>query len=270
MIWFGNRNGGSLIGNEVNSINPADRGFTVGEGVFETVVVREGQPFALERHLARLVNSARILRLAEPDLTVIRAAVQSAVAANVKVIGDLGRLRITYTAGQLDQIPTLMVTCTAQAPWPDNTSAITVPWIRNERSSISGAKSTSYAENVVALAAARDAGAAEALFANSVGNLCEGTTSNVFLVLDGEVLTPTLSSGCLAGVTRELVIEWFNVKEVDLPFDALFDAQEIFLTSSTRGIHPVVRIDQRHLDIGTITAQLRAQFAALAAQNVNP
>jgi len=270
MIWFGNRDSGSLIGNEVNSINPADRGFTVGEGVFETLVVRAGQPFALERHLARLLNSARILRIAQPDLSVVREAVQKTIAANAKVIGDLGRLRITYTAGPLDHIPTLTVTCTPQVPWPESTSAITVPWIRNERSSITGAKSTSYAENVVALAAARDAGVSEALFANSIGNLSEGATSNIFLVLDGEVLTPTLASGCLAGVTRELVIQWFNVKEVELPFDVLSDAQELFLTSTTRGIHPLVRIDQRHLEIGQVTRQLRAQFEALVSQNVNP
>lgn len=270
MIWFGNRDGGSLVGNEVNAINPADRGFTVGEGVFETLLVTAGQPFALERHLDRLIRSARILRLAEPDLIVIRHAVQSAIAANLNTIGALGRLRITYTAGPLKQQPTLMVTCVVQPPWSDSTSAMIVPWVRNERSAITGAKSTSYAENVLALSAANEAGAEEAIFANSIGYLCEGATSNIFVVLDGEILTPKLTSGCLAGVTRELVIEWFNVKEVELPLSVVFDAQEIFLTSSTRGVHPVVRIDERHLEVGEVTGKLREQFQVLVAQGINP
>ena len=270
MIWFGNRDGGSLIGNEANTINPADRGFTVGEGVFETLTVRSGRPFALERHLDRLVRSAHILRLPEPNLTVVRDAALSVIAANLKAIGELGRLRITYTAGLPDHSPTLIATCVAQTPWPESTTAITVPWVRNERSAIAGAKSTSYAENVIALAAAHKAGAAEAIFSNSVGNLCEGAASNIFVVLDGEVLTPTLNSGCLPGVTRELVIQWFKIKEVDVSMSVLDDAEEIFLTSSTRGIHPVVRLDQRHLEVGNVTGKLREQFQVLVAQDMNP
>jgi branched-chain amino acid aminotransferase len=270
MIWFGNRDGGSLIGNEVNAINPADRGYTVGQGVFETLPVRSGQPFALERHLDRLVRSAQILRLPEPNLNVVRDAVHRVIAANLGAIGELGRLRITYTAGLPEQVPTLMATCVAQTPWPDSTTAVTVPWIRNERSAINGAKSTSYAENVLALAAAHESGAAEAIFANTAGNLCEGAASNIFVVLDGELLTPTLASGCLPGVTRELVIQWFKIQEVELPMSVLNDAEEIFLTSSTRGIHPVVRIDNRHLEIGAVTRKLREQFQALVAQGINP
>jgi branched-chain amino acid aminotransferase len=89
-------------------------------------------------------------------------------------------------------------------------------------------------------------------------------------VLDGELLTPTLASGCLPGVTRELVIQWFKIQEVELPMSVLNDAEEIFLTSSTRGIHPVVRIDNRHLEVGAVTRKLREQFQALVAQGINP
>ena len=83
-----------------------------------------------------------------------------------------------------------------------------VPWRRNQHGALTGVKTTSYAENVVALAAARAAGVGEALLANTAGELCEGTGTNVFCVLDGVPCTPPLSSGCLAGVTRALVLAW--------------------------------------------------------------
>lgn len=120
------------------------------------------------------------------------------------------------------------------------------------------------------MAVAREAGATEAIFANGLGNLCEGSASNIFVVLDGEVLTPTLASGCLPGVTRELMIEWFKIKEAELRMSVLEVAEEIFLTSSTRGIHPVVRLDQRFLEVGSVTSDLRQQFQTLAAREINP
>src|SRR6202008_3080908 len=96
---------------------------------------------------------------------------------------------------------------------PATTTVVTVPWARNERSPLVGVKTTSYAENVVALERARAAGATEALLGNTVGDLCGGTGSNLFIVLGGPLPPPPLSSGCLAGVTRALVIEQCDVTE---------------------------------------------------------
>ena len=107
----------------------------------------------------------------------------------------------------------MLVACSAAKPWPPSTVLATVPWVRNERSAVAGVKTTSYAENVVALAHAHARGASEALFLNTQGRVCEGTGSNVFAVVDGAILTPPLSSGCLAGVTRDLVIEWCGAEE---------------------------------------------------------
>ena len=84
--------------------------------------------------------------------------------------------------------------------WPDSTAVATVPWPRNERGALAGLKTTSYGENVRALARAHEHGASEAVFANLQGHLCEGTGTNVFYVIGGELRTPTLASGCLAGV----------------------------------------------------------------------
>ena len=122
---------------------------------------------------------------------------------------------------------------------------VTVPWPRNERGALAGLKTTSYGENVVALAYAAERHASEAIFANIAGNLCEGTGSNVFYVLDGELRTPTLASGCLAGISRALVLEWYGGREVDEPVDVLREASEVFLVSTTRDVQAVRACDGR-------------------------
>ena len=106
--------------------------------------------------------------------------------------------------------------------------------------------------------------------ANTRGELCEGTASNVFVVVDGELLTPSLRSGCLPGVTRELVLEWTQAREADLPYSVLATADEVFLTSATRDVHPVVRVDDRGLEIGPVTRQVQEAFAAGVATGIDP
>ena len=148
---------------------------------------------------------------------------------------------------------------------------VTVPWVRNERSAVTGLKTTSYAENVRALAYAKERGGSEAIFANTIGNLCEGTGTNIFWVFDGELVTPPLSSGALAGVTRALVLDWYGATERDLPFAALAEADEIFLTSTTRDVQAVHRVDDRELPApGEVTAAVAKIFADRAAEDPNP
>ena len=144
----------------------------------------------------------------------------------------LGRVRITWTGGPSplgsdrgDGPPTLVVVSAPMDPWPDTTAVATVPWPRNERGALAGLKTTSYGENVRALARAREQGASEAVFANLQGHLCEGTGTNVFYVVDGDLRTPTLAAGCLAGITRHLVLEWYGATEVDEPIEVLAGGQ---------------------------------------------
>ena len=252
-----------------------DHGFTVGDGVFETCKVVDGQPFALSRHLRRLARSAAGLALPEPDESVLRDGIAQLLSAEP----EAGRLRITYTGGpgplgseRGDQGTTTVMAVSPGGSWEPSTKVSVVPWIRNERSAVAGLKTTSYAENVVALAFARQRGASEAIFANSRGELCEGTGSNIFVVVDGELLTPPLSSGCLAGVTRELVIEWSGAKEVDLPLAVLDEAAEAFLTSSTRDVHPIQSIDERVLagTPGPVSSLAGEQFRDRSAGDVDP
>ena len=268
-------NGSLLEDAEAPAIAITDHGFTVGDGVFEAVKVVDGRPFALTRHLERFARSAHGLGLPEPDLGELRHAVQEVLAAAPL---PLGRLRITYTGGSAplgsgrgDAGPTLVVVAAPLKPAADEVAVVTVPWPRNERGATAGLKTTSYAENVVALAYAAERGASEAVFANLAGNLCEGTGSNVFYVVDGELRTPTLASGCLAGVTRALLLEWYGAREVDEPVDVLAHADEIFLVSTTRDVQPVARCDGRELGApGPVTAECMKAWAEREPQDVDP
>ncbi|MDT0449801.1 aminotransferase class IV [Streptomyces hesseae] len=272
MIW----SDGALRDADSARVSVFDHGLTVGDGVFETLKATDGKAFAMTRHLARLASSARLLGLPEPDLDEVGRACAAVLEANRM---PLGRLRVTYTGGiaplgsdRSTARPTLVIALAEHTVPAPATAAVTVPWTRNERGALAGAKSTSYAENVVALAHARTHGATEALFANTVGALCEGTGSNVFVVLDGELHTPTLSSGCLPGITRALVVEWAGAKETELPFDALERAEEVFLTSSLRDVQAVRTLDGRQLPgaPGPVTAKAMRIFEERSAADIDP
>jgi branched-chain amino acid aminotransferase len=257
------------------AIPVTDHGLTVGDGVFESIKVVDGVPFAVTRHLQRLVRSAEGLGLPAPDLDAVRRGIEETGAGQDL---PLGRIRVTYTggpgplgSGRGDQGQTLIVVTDRGTPFEPTTAIATVPWPRNERGALAGLKTTSYAENVVALAHAREKGGSEAIFANLSGHLCEGTGSNIFYVVDGELRTPTLASGCLAGVTRALVLEWSGGREIDEPVEVLRDADEIFLVSTTRDVQPVHRCDDRELLApGPITAEVQKTWAERAAENPDP
>lgn len=245
-VWV---NGAVLDDPVAPAISVADHGFTVGDGVFEAMKVVDGVPFALDEHLARLTRSAEGLGLRAPDRDLIRAGIAATIAGQNL---PLGRVRVTYTpgiapmgSGRGDSGATLAIVAGPMDPWPETTTAVVVPWPRNERGALAGLKTTSYAENVVALAYARRHNATEAIFGNTVGNLCEGTGTNIFYVVGGEVRTPTTRSGCLGGITRQLILDWYGGVEIDEPLAILEAADEVFLASTTRDVQGVSRIDER-------------------------
>jgi branched-chain amino acid aminotransferase len=272
MVWIDGR----LADEAEARVSPFDHGLLTGDGVFETLHVYRGVPFAASRHLDRLARSAAGMRLPLPAVDVLADAMHQVVAANAVVDG---RLRITVTGGpgplgsdRGDAGPTVIVASAPPAAWPAITDVVVVPWPRNDRGALSGLKTVSYGENVVALAHARDRGAGEALFANLSGNLCEGTGTNVFVGVGGRLLTPPLSSGCLAGVTRDLVVELVDVAEEDLAVTALGTADEMFLTSSTREVQPVRAVDGRLLAVapGPLTEAAASAFRDLVGRDLDP
>jgi branched-chain amino acid aminotransferase len=240
---------GALVEPENAMISVFDHGLVLGDGVFETILLYRHRPFALHAHLERLKRSANGLGIDAPSSSEISAAID-------QVIGtadfEIGRIRVTVTSGT-GKLGTargggrasLVV---AAEPFEINqapAAVAVVPWTRNENGGIAGLKTISYAENARALQLAHDKGAEEAIFQNTGGMLCEGTGSNVFVVIAGELVTPPLRSGCLDGVTRQLVLEHHGGKEGDIPAAQFISAQvdEAFLTSTLRGVQAIASID---------------------------
>ncbi|MGH9190450.1 MAG: aminotransferase class IV [Acidimicrobiales bacterium] len=271
-VWIDGR----VVPAEEARVSVFDHALLTGDGVFETLRVYGGVPFAIRRHLDRLARSTAGMRLACPEPSLLREAMAEVVAAGSIVEG---RLRVTVTGGPSplgsergDTGPTVIVAGGPMAPWPPSTDVVVAPWPRNERGALTGLKTVSYGENVLALAFARDRSAGEALFVNLAGNLCEGTGTNVFVGMNGRLHTPSLSSGCLPGVTRDLLLELVDVVEDDLPIDVLARVDEAFLTSSTREVQPIGAVDGRLLPMapGPVTTAAADAFASLVLRDPDP
>lgn len=255
------------------AVSASDRGLTHGLGIFETLLARDGRPVVLEMHLERMRNGAERLGWRTEGLhsTLIEEAIRGLLEKRDLKHGR-ARVRIALSAGEgsLQELArgenSLLWIVASRAPEaPEAVAMITASFPRNEASPLAGIKCASYAENLVALDHARRNGAEEALFYNTKGELCEGTTSNLFLVKNGEVFTPPLSSGCLPGTTRARVIAkcrelGITVVEAPLSVRDLEQASEVFSTSATRGVVPVRRIDRRDYETsGRISAKLRSE-----------
>jgi len=271
-VWVGDR----LWEAEDARVSPFDHAIITGDGVFETLKVAAGRPFAVRRHLERLARSAAGLGLSVPDLPTLRQAIDAVVSVND--VGE-GVIRMTLTGGPSPlgsergtSGATLIVAAGPARAWSPGAAVAVAPWPRNDRGALAGLKTVSYAENVVALNWAHERGAEEAIFANLEGRLCEGTGSNVFLEHDGQLVTPPLSSGCLAGVTRQLLLELDVAEEAGLPVTALAEAEEAFLTSSTRDVQPIASVDGRVLAAapGPLTKAAAGAFAALCERDPDP
>ena len=140
-----------------------------------------------------------------------------------------------------------------------------------------GLKTTSYGENVVALALAHSEGAREAIFGNVAGNLCEGSGSNIFVFCDGQLITPPLSSGCLAGVTRALTLEicdriGITVNQIDFPVSDLKNVDSAFLTSTLRQIQPISKVDGISLSEleSEICLKIKSEFDRVVENEIDP
>ena len=244
---------GSIVAEEKAGVSPFDHGLLTGDGVFETLISYDGiKPFAFTRHFERLTKSAKPFGLNVPESELLSDACEAVLALNNAVPA---RLRMTITAGRAplgsekgSDSENIIVASSEAPERPAHSKVITVPYVRNERGALVGLKTTSYGENVVALALAHSKGAREAIFGNVSGNLCEGSGSNIFIVSNGQLITPPLSSGCLSGVTRALALEICNrigitVNQIDFPITDFTSVDSAFLTSTLRQIQPIESID---------------------------
>lgn len=266
-VWLN----GNLVPRNKAEVSVFDHGIVTGDGVFETIGIYGGIPLALPAHLERLQRSANGIGLRDIDLDRITVGVREVLRANE--CSD-AKIRITVTGGESvlgsDRTDSPLTVIIATSPRTKLSGAAKVqvaPWPRNERGILAGLKTISYAENVAALAWAHGKGADEVIFTNTIGNLCEGSGSNIFIVIGGELYTPTLSSGALAGITRDLIVDNFDVKERDFPISVLYsnDLEECFLASSVREVQPISHVDGEpvHLSPGPMTMDISDRFSRI-------
>jgi branched-chain amino acid aminotransferase len=264
-------------------LSSRDRGLTLGDGIFETMRVYGGTVFRLDRHLARLAQGMAALEIpAPPGLHGwLREAVRAAGRRDASV-----RLTVTRGVGPAgipppdDPHPTVIVAVNPLPLFPAaiyevGLTAQVVSGRRNERAMTAGVKTLGYADGVAAWLEARRAGADEGLFLDIEGHCSEATSSNLFVWTSRSTLvTPPVSCGALPGVTRDAVLEIARARgmpcsEQAFRLDELLAAHEAFLTSSVRGIVPLVRVNRQPIGSGSpgsVTRELGAAYSALVVR----
>lgn len=246
-----------------------DRGLTLGDGLFETILARDGALVLLDEHLARLARGCVVLGLPAPDLNEARRLCEEAA----DTVPGRAAVRLTLTAGSggrgLDRlaapVPRLVATA-SPAPRPDAPAVLVTTTVRrNEGSAVSRLKTLSYLDNVLAREAARAAGADEALMLNNAGEVACAAAANVFWLRGERLFTPALDCGALDGIMRAQVLgAGLDVVETRAGRAELNDADAIFLTSSLIGVRPVGRIDGVDLAPNSTVQQLSQALQSLA------
>lgn len=256
---------GALVAADAARIDPADRGFTLGDGLYETIAVRGGRVCRLESHMARLVGGAEILGLSIP---VSHDDLAASMAQTLEANGITdGALRLTITRGPAprglappaDPATTVLITTHAAAAAQPVRAMIATQGRRNEHSPLSRCKRLGDLDAIVARAEAERRGMGEALLLNTAGRIAEATIANLFVVLDGALVTPPLADGALPGVMRAAVIDAVGADERSLVPDDLARATEAFLTNSL-GVRALVAVDGRPMgdgEPGPLTARAR-------------
>ena len=270
------------------SVSVLDRGFLFGEGVYETMRTYNRRPFLLDRHLARLRASAERIALEAPlDDTAFTERILRTMQA-VDAPGERSiRLLLTRGAGDLSYdlancpAPTVVVIVRAHRETPPDVAArgigiVQSSVMRNHPDALSPRiKSNNLLNNALAMQEALQAGASEALMCNHRGELAECAQSNIFLVRGGAALTPPVDAGILEGVTRNFVFEvgasaGIPVREETLRPADLDTADELFVTSTSRDVLAVTRVDQRPVGDGRpgpVTRALAEEFQRLARRH---
>jgi branched-subunit amino acid aminotransferase/4-amino-4-deoxychorismate lyase len=267
-------------------ISGSDRGLTLADGAFETMRVHGGRVFRLDAHLARLTRALDALGITRP--TDLGAAILDVLTAES---ADEASLRLTVTRGPsgagVMPVPNVQPTViVALNPRPQFSADMHEAGIRasvasgrrNERAMTAGLKTLGYTDAVLALLEARRAGAHDALFLDTDGHCSEATSSNLFACLEGTLVTPPLSCGALPGITRAVVLELaarFGLPAVErvLELGDLAGADEAFLTSTLRGLAPLVRVGPHAIgrgEPGPVTRRLADAYIGLVVRGTEP
>ncbi len=267
MIWLN----GALLAESVARIDPTDRGFTLGDGLFETIRIASGQAAHLGRHLMRLRDSAAFLSIPlKWTDAVLRDAIADLLAAQAVVDGVL---RLTLTRGAAARgllpggtvAPTLLMQTGALPPAAKPARLIIARTTRrNEWSPTCRLKSTNYLDSILARQEAIERDADDALLLNTAGRLSEATIANLFVRIGGRLLTPPVADGALPGIARSLLLERADAEEALLKIDDLWRSDAAFLSNSL-GLRPIVKIDGR-----PIGAERNPSWLANLIQSLQP
>ncbi len=252
-------------------LSPGQVGLLTGWGVFSTLRVARGIPFAFERHWARMSRDAALMHIPFPeDPEPARAGLRKLIEANQALEATL-RIVVVRNGGSIwegpSQSPFDLIALTA--PLKEWGGGVKLGLDRNARhagSRFRGVKVTSWATNLLLFEEAQQAGFDEVLLLNERGEVCECASANIFIAREGGLLTPPLDSGCLPGVTREILLELVRVpgipiREATLSLEDVERADAVYITSSTRYLLPVDSIEGRPMrHAASVHARLRAAF----------
>lgn len=272
---------GAFVSGDELDVFPLNRGLLHGDGCFETLVSCCMSPFAFSRHYERLVDSCQRLGLiGVPSKEVLFQSCRELIRKN-RLLDPVHFRIVAFARGDGDSIEreddgcSVVIVAMTGEDAGEFCTIIPSSYVRPIGGALSGIRTLSAGENVMALREAKGKGAEEAVFSNSEGNICDGTASNVFWVEDGVVCTPPLSAGVIPGVTRSLVFELcaeqgIPSEERDAPLSLLDTSIEIFLTSTEREIQPVTKVDDRRLVAGSTTLLLRKAYRDMVDDLIDP
>jgi 4-amino-4-deoxychorismate lyase len=267
-----------INGCEATGISVLDRGFQYGDGLFETLRIRSGQPRHWSRHLARLQLGCERLHIARPDVTLLRAEADRLCAGI-----DDGVLKLTVTRGEggrgyaVRGKPTpsrvLAVFAAPEFPAAHASEGVRLRVCDTRlgcNPALAGIKHLNRLEQVLARAEWQDETIAEGLMLDSENRIIEGTMSNIFCVRDGALYTPVLSRCGVRGVTRDRVMELagqmgLTAHEQDMGLADLAQAEEMFITNTLISLWPVRQLEDRHYAVGPVATRLRQALEAADA-----
>lgn len=277
-IWLN----GTLLAAEEARIDPSDRGFLLGDGIFETMAARNGKLVFANLHFDRLTRGADMLGIKLPySIADLESAATSLLTSTSNSDQDRAAVRLTLTRGtgprgllsSPEAKPTILITCSPTPAPKKSVSAIIATGRRNEFSPTANLKTLAYLDQVLARQEADAAGADDAILLNTQGKVTCATAANIFLWDSNTLITPPLSDGCLDGTVRRKVLEIASQTgiaafEESITPSTLANVESAFLTNSLMGLQPLTEIAERPLKIHTLQNKLRDAFSQAELQSI--
>jgi len=250
-----------------------DRGICLGHGLFETILVNKDTLPALDYHWKRFEKSAPVIGISIPfRKTELISMIFHLIEKN-GLQNKIAGVRLTFTHGESERgilpsvtpKPNFTISVFTYKPALLNPySAMVGTTRKNEHTAIANIKSTNYLDNILAKQEALNHGYHEAIMLNTSANVADGSISNIFMALDGQIFTPPLSDGALPGVIRSILLEkmssLFPIFEKTIDVSDLLSADEVFMTNALMGIQPLTKLNKKPLHSFPLSIKIRNEF----------